>query len=178
MTRHLAPARSAVRAGHPLRGVLIALALPLAATALLGASQGRPPAPSASAPALAPCPAQVAQDLGISWSFAEGAAEELEAFHFGVIACERERGQWVCWHEENDLSPSGLERICGQPSHLNEVLASEVRIWAVDIHPIFPQCMEGDSCWDCVMMGNLTCGIPASSGKATASSARPLALVG
>src|SRR5687767_8463586 len=42
----------------------------------------------------------------------EGATEELEAFAFGVIQCERERGEWVCWHEENAESPSGLERIC------------------------------------------------------------------
>lgn len=168
---------SASGTGRPLRGAVIALALPALAYGLLtGLSRQPAPAP-ASSPAPIPCPAQVAQELGISWSPAEGSSEELEAFHFGVIQCERDRGQWVCWHEENSESPSGLERICGQPSHLNETLASGTRVWAVDIHPIFPQCMEGDSCWDCVMMGNLTCGIP-SSAMHSASAARPLALVG
>lgn len=166
------------RTGRPLRGAVIALALPALAYALLTGISGQSAQAPAPAPSAIPCPAQVAQDLGISWSYAEGATEELEAFAFGVIECERERGQWVCWHEENDLSPSGLERICGQPSHLNEVLSSERRVWSVDIHPIFPQCMEDELCWDCVMMGNLTCGIPSSSQMHSASSARPLALVG
>lgn len=169
---------SASRTGRPLRGAVIALALPALAYGLLTGLSGQPASSPRPAAAPLPCPAQVAQDLGISWSFAEGAAEELEAFAFGVIRCERERGQWVCWHEENSESPSGLERICGQPSHLNEVLASERRVWAVDLHPIFPQCMEDEECWDCVTMGNLTCGIPSSSAMHSASSARPLALVG
>lgn len=172
---------TAVRAGRPLRGAFLALALPALAYGLLTGISGQTASAPRPAPAPISCPAQVAQELGISWSYAEGASEELEAFAFGVISCERDRGEWVCWHEENAESPSGLERICGQPSHLNEALAQEAKIWAVDIHPIFPSCMEGEECWDCRMMGNLTCGMGGYRIPPTmiaASSARPLALAG
>lgn len=174
-------AQRPMRAGHPLRGVLIALALPAFAYGLLtGISRQTAPTPAPS-PAPISCPAQVAGELGIHWDPDSGATEELEAFAFGVISCERDRGEWICWHEESAESPSGLERICGQPSHLNEALASEVKIWAVDIHPIFPSCMEDEQCWDCRMMGNLTCGMGGYVYPPTmiaASAPRPLALVG
>lgn len=172
---------SASRTGRPLRGAFLALALPALAYGLLTGLSGQPAPAPATASAPIPCPAQVAQDLGIHWDPEEGATEELEAFHFGVIACERDRGEWICWHEENDESPSGMERICGQPSHLNEAFAQEIKIWAVDIHPIFPSCMEGEECWDCRIMGNLTCGMAGYAHPPSiirASAPRPLALVG
>lgn len=168
-------AQRPMRAGHPLRGVLIALALPALALTLLSALSGQPaPAP---APAFASCPAQVAQDLGIAYSPEEGATEKLDLFHAGIIYCEMTRQQWICWDEENDYMPSGLERICGTPTQLNDALAAGTRIWWTDLSaPIRNHgCQEDMPCWDCNRMGNRICGkdVPIH-----ASSARPLALVG
>lgn len=141
-----------------LAGGFIALALVGALYALLTGTSGQPPQAPRPAPALIPCPAQVAAALGTHWDPNEGATEMLEEFAFGVTSCERERGEWVCWNEENLESPTGLERICGQPSHLNEALARGTHIWEVFLHPTFPSCTEGQPCWDCRHMGDLSCG--------------------
>lgn len=146
-----------VRRGHPLRGGFIALALPALALTLLTGISGQSPAAPRPSPAPSPCTSQVAHRLGLQEDPNVGVTEMLEEFTFGVISCERERGEWVCWYEGNEKSPTGMRRACGQPSHLNEALSVGTQIWQVFLHPTFPECMEGQSCWDCQHMGNLTC---------------------
>lgn len=158
---------TAVRKGHPLRGVLIALALPTFALALLTGISGQTAPALAPSPAPISCPAQVAQDLGITYSPEEGVTEKLDLFHAELIYCEMRR-QWICWDEENPLTLTGLERICGTPTQLNDALAAEVKIWWTDLSaPIRNHgCREDMPCWDCNRMGNRTCGgsdiLPAS----------------
>lgn len=134
-----------------LAGATIAGVLLLAPYALLRASDRPSPSPR-------PCPAEVAERLGVHWDPEQGATEAIEAFHFGIIECEQERGDWICWNEESADSPVGLIRICGTPTELNDTLSTETKVWSVDLHPVFPQCMEDQPCWDCRSMGNFVCG--------------------
>ena len=77
----------------------------------------------------------------------------LDQYHWGIIQCEQERGQWVCWVEDNDLMDIGVERLCGSPTQLNDVLAGERRVWQVDLLPSLPasDCQEGGCIGDCRM---------------------------
>lgn len=168
---------SAVRTGHPLRGVLIALALPALALALLTGISGQTALAPAAPPAPISCAAQSALNLGISHSPEEGVTEKLDLFHAELIHCEMVRGQWICWDEENSYMPTGLERICGTPTQLNDTLSSGIRIWWTDLSNLIRggECLEDMPCWDCNRMGNRICG---NGAPIHASSARPLALVG
>lgn len=64
---------SASRTGRPLRGAVIALALPALAYALLTGISGQTAPALAPAPAPISCPAQVAmENLGIIWFLFRG----------------------------------------------------------------------------------------------------------
>jgi hypothetical protein len=105
----------------------------LSAFVLGGCAWGYANAPH-SRPIPAPsCEESSANRLGIAWSYEDGATERLDAFHAGIIQCERERGNLVCWDEENGEMPNGLERICGTPTQLNDTLARGLKVWWVGI---------------------------------------------
>lgn len=137
------------------RGALALILLPGFAFGLLRHSPH-----SAPPPAPISCPVKVALDLGMVWTLEEGVTENLDQFHADLIYCEMQRGQWICWDEENSAMPNGLERICGTPTQLNDTLAAGVRIWWTDLSsPIRNgEGQEDMPCWDCNRMGNRMCG--------------------